>query len=100
MTVRADAVTSELRLLVAGCVTEQSYPDLLPLMRRARAMAQFRITIDLSGADHIDSTGLLLLRKDTDRLEDELLIEPVELVVPDRLPSCLAVTPVEEGDRP
>lgn len=72
------------RLLVTGCLTEASQQALPPLIGRASSLtAGIQVTIDLSGADHIEAAGVDLLRW---AIDNDPRCAPVELVLPYPLP--------------
>ncbi|MFC7375778.1 hypothetical protein ACFQS2_01155 [Brachybacterium sp. GCM10030267] len=80
VTVRADVDAREIRLLVTGCLTEDTQQTLLPLARRACALGPLQVTIDLTEARHIETTGVAQLRS---------VLEPVRfLLPPEPLPDC------------
>ncbi|GEO97250.1 hypothetical protein [Kocuria turfanensis] len=86
VTVQVDLDGEYVRVLATGCLTEASQRALHPLIRRARILTPgIHVTVDLSGAHHIEATGMELLRRaleDTDSAGSR----PVALVVPDVLP--------------
>ena len=88
VTVHVDLDLQEVQLAVAGCLTAQTHPSLLPIVRQARGLDPSpRITVDLSGAEHIDLDGLMPLRHALDH-ESGPGAAPLDYRVPDPLPMC------------
>lgn len=86
--VRVDADTGQVTLETTGCLTQDSYPALLHIMRRSsRLAAGSDVSIDLHGASHLDPEILLALRQAA-----AAGAEGFQLVLqePDELPICLA----------
>ncbi|HJG90661.1 MAG TPA: TetR/AcrR family transcriptional regulator [Brachybacterium massiliense] len=88
VTVHVDLDLKEVQLAVAGCLTAETHPSLLPIVRQAQGLEPApRITLDLTGAGHIDLDGLVPLRH---ALEREALpgTETLSYRLPDPLPVC------------
>lgn len=95
VTVRVDVETSTILLAVTGCLTRESHRSLLALILRARNLSPVgQVTVDLTGARHIDVAGLDPLRSAIDRDERDSLASPVLFHVPEPLPACPASGPV------
>lgn len=89
ITVRVDPDHSTIQFAVRGCLTEDSHPTLLSLIRRARTLTPSgRISVDLTGTRHIEAAGLHRLRAAIAHDETDRLSQPVLLVVPELLPLC------------
>lgn len=87
VTVRVDLDLSTIELAVTGCLTDDSHPSLLALIRRARSLTPSgRIAVDLTGMRHIEAAGLNSLRAAVTRDEAAEPAPPVLLVVPELLP--------------
>lgn len=87
--VRAYVESRTVRLVTTGCLTEASQQALQPLVRRASGLGpDVRVLVDLTGARHVEATGIDRLRAalELDNLGDPQ--EPVELLLPDFLPAC------------
>lgn len=88
VTVHVDLDLQEVQLAVAGCLTAETHPALLPIVRQARGLQPApHITLDLTGAGHIDLDGLVPLRHAIDR-ETDAGAEPLGYRLPDPLPAC------------
>lgn len=86
--VRWGAAESGIRLLVTGCLTAESQRSLHPLIERlSRSHPFVQLTVDLTGADHIETAGYdLLSRAPVDRRGD--VSTPAQLLLPDVIPTC------------
>jgi ABC-type transporter Mla MlaB component len=61
---QVDLEANHVNVAVTGHLTETNQQALYPLINRARALVPgIRITVDLSGARHIDTAGLDLLSR-------------------------------------
>lgn len=101
VTVQIDLDGKSVRIVVTGCVTEASQRALPPLIRRARNLTPgVQVTVDLSGAQHIEASGVDLLRWAIDH--DRPLRGPVQLLVPapDARPSAAAHGTATADHRP
>ena len=88
VTVQVDLDGKNVRVLVTGCLTELSQRALHPLILRARTLTpDIRVTVDLSGAQHVEALGVDLLRQAVGH--DGPRQGPVRLVLPDPLPDHL-----------
>lgn len=86
--VRVDADTGHVTLEASGCLTQDSYPALLHIMRRSsRLAAGADVTLDLYGASHLDPEILLSLRESSSSRAEGFALELLE---PAELPVCLA----------
>jgi hypothetical protein len=83
--VRVEVDPGQVTLEVAGCLTQENYPALLHIMRRAsRLAAGSDVSIDLHGASHLDPEILLYLRQLAAAQTEGfrlLLQEPAELPI-------------------
>lgn len=85
--VQVDHLSASVRLVVSGCLTERNQQAVRPLVVRARTLIPpATVTVDLTGADHVEAAAVDLLRWTFD--EDAMLERNglVELLVPDPLP--------------
>ncbi|NMA75814.1 MAG: TetR/AcrR family transcriptional regulator [Actinomycetales bacterium] len=88
VTVHVDLDLQEVQLAVAGCLTAETHLSLLPIVRQARGLEPApRITLDLTGAEHIDLDGLVPLRHALER-DAAAGTEPLGYRLPDPLPVC------------
>lgn len=79
-----------LRVLATGRLTAASQRALHPLIRRARALTPgIHVTVDCTGAHHVEPAGVELLRAATDHDEAAETLRPVEFLFPDPLPHAL-----------
>ncbi|MFS0718430.1 hypothetical protein ABC337_07165 [Arthrobacter sp. 1P04PC] len=86
--VRVDADTGHVTLEASGCLTQDSYPALLHIMRRSsRLAAGADVTLDLYSASHLDPEILLSLRESSSSRAEGFALELLE---PADLPVCLA----------
>jgi hypothetical protein len=61
--IQIDLHGSYLRLVITGCLTEANQHVLPPLITRARVLIpQATLTVDLTCADHLEASGIDLLR--------------------------------------
>ncbi|GAB3537111.1 hypothetical protein GCM10027403_20200 [Arthrobacter tecti] len=61
--VRLDIDCTAAVVAVTGCLTEINYLALLPIVRRANALINgLAVTVDLTGAKHVDDNSPALLR--------------------------------------
>lgn len=85
--VQVDHLSASVRLVVSGCLTERNQQDVRPLVLRARTLIPpATVTVDLTGAGHVEAAAVELLRWTLD--EDAMLggNGPVVLLVPEPLP--------------
>ncbi|GAA4525785.1 TetR/AcrR family transcriptional regulator [Brachybacterium paraconglomeratum] len=88
VTVRVDLDLREIQLSVAGCLTAETHTALIPIVRQAWGLEPAPcLTLDLTGAEHIDLDGLMPLRHAIDR-ESEDGAAQVDYRLPDPLPVC------------
>lgn len=86
--VRVDADTGHVTLEASGCLTQDSYPALLHIMRRSsRLAAGADVSLDLYNASHLDPEILLSLRESSSSRAEGFALELLE---PADLPVCLA----------
>lgn len=79
-----------LRVLVTGCLTAASQRALHPLIRRARTLTPgIHVTVDCTGAHHVEAAAVGLLRAATDHDEAAEMLRPVEFLFPEPLPDAL-----------
>ncbi|MEX5270412.1 hypothetical protein [Kocuria sabuli] len=85
--VQVDPLSASVRLVVSGCLTEDNQQAVRPFIVRARTLIPpATVTVDLTGADHVEATAVDLLRW---TLDEDAMLEgsgPVELLLPDPLP--------------
>lgn len=75
------------RLVVTGCLTEANQHVLYPLVRRARTLIPpVTVSIDLTGAGHVEAIAVDLLRWAIDHEETMAGTGPAELHLPAGLP--------------
>ncbi|MFF0945164.1 hypothetical protein ACFYE2_13185 [Kocuria sp. CPCC 205300] len=75
------------RLVVTGCLTEANQHVLYPLVRRVRTLVPpVTISIDLTGAGHVEAIAVDLLRWAVDHEETVAGPGPVQLLLPGGLP--------------
>jgi hypothetical protein len=87
VTVQIDLDGQSLRILAAGCLTAASQRALHPLIRRARTLTPgIHVSVDCTGAHHVEPAGVELLRAATDHDEAAEMLRPVEFLFPDPLP--------------
>lgn len=92
--VQVDHLSASVRLVVSGCLTERNQQAVRPLVLRARTLIPPpTVTVDLTGADHVEAAAVDLLRWTLD--EDAMLGEdgPVQLLLPDPLPGHRSAQP-------
>ncbi|MEX5258520.1 hypothetical protein [Kocuria arenosa] len=88
--VRVDLDGRHVWVVVTGCLTEASQWALHPLIRRARTLTPgLRVTVDLSGAHHVEASAVSLLRLAIAQEDLGHRAGPVGLVVPDSTPEPL-----------
>lgn len=93
VTVQVDLDGKNVRIIATGCLTETSQQALHPLIDRARTLVPgIHVTVDLSGAQHVEATGVELLRQALEHDGPRSSPGPVELVVPAPLPDHLLTT--------
>lgn len=93
VTVQIDLDGKNVRIIATGCLTEASQQALHPLIDRASTLVPgIRVTVDLSGAQHVEATGVELLRQAFEHDSPCSSPGPVDLVVPDPLPDHLLTT--------
>ncbi|GAA1757516.1 hypothetical protein [Kocuria aegyptia] len=86
VTVQVDLDGRTIRILATGCLTDASQRALHPLLRRARSLTPgIHVTVDLTGARHVEATGVQLLRWATHH-DGADGWRPVEFLLPDPLP--------------
>ncbi|MEX5256010.1 hypothetical protein [Kocuria arenosa] len=86
--VQVDLDGAYLRLVVTGCLTEANQHVLYPLVRRARTLIPpVTVSVDLTAAGHVEAIAVDLLRWAMDHDESLEGCSPVELLVPDALPT-------------
>lgn len=87
VTVQVDLDGRTIRILATGCLTEASQRALHPLIRRARDLTSgVHVTVDLTGARHVEAVGVNLLRWATDHDDGADRLRPVKFLLPDPLP--------------
>ena len=65
-------------LVVTGCLTERNHHVLHPVIRRARTLLPpMTVTVDLTGAEHVEATAVDLLRWATDH---DKSLSPVKIL--------------------
>lgn len=80
--VHVDLDGRNVRIAVAGCLTEHSQRALHPLIRRACTLtSNVQVIVDLSEVHHIEPLGLELLRQAVARAEVVGARPPVHVVV-------------------
>jgi hypothetical protein len=88
VTVQVDLDGRNIRILATGCLTEVSQRGLHPLIRRARRLTPgIHVTVDCTGAHHVEAAGVELLRRAIDHDSSADGASPVELLVPTGLPA-------------
>jgi hypothetical protein len=86
--VQIDLDGAYVRLIVTGCLTEANQHVLYPLVRRARAlMPPVTVSVDLAAAGHVEPHAVDLLRWAIDHDETLDGVSPVELLIPNGLPT-------------
>ncbi|MEX5258528.1 hypothetical protein [Kocuria arenosa] len=86
--VQIDLDGAYVRLAVTGCLTEANQHVLYPLVRRARMLIPpVTVSVDLSAAGHVEAAAVDLLRWAIDHDETADGASPVELLVPNGLPT-------------
>ena len=86
--VQVDLDGAYLRLVVTGCLTEPNQHVLYPLVRRARTLIPpVTVSVDLTATRHVEAIAVDLLRWAMDHDESLDGCSPVELLVPDALPT-------------
>ncbi|GGG67656.1 hypothetical protein GCM10011374_34970 [Kocuria dechangensis] len=84
-----------LRLVITGCLTEANQHVLPPLVTWARALIpQATLTVDLTCADHLEASGIDLLRWALDHDTASGRTGPVEIIRPAALPEHPQAMPV------
>ncbi|GAA1760815.1 hypothetical protein [Kocuria aegyptia] len=92
VTVQIDLDGKNVRIMATGCLTEANQQALPPLIARARTLTPgIRVTVDLSGAEHVEAAGADLLRWAIDHEGPQH--GSVELVLPEPSPAHLAAPP-------
>lgn len=77
-----------IRIHATGGLTEVSQRALHPLIRRARSLTpDIHVTVDCTGAHHVEAAGVELLRWAIDHDDSADGASPVELLVPTGLPA-------------
>ncbi|MEX5260189.1 hypothetical protein [Kocuria sp. CPCC 205263] len=90
MTVQVDLDGQALRVLATGCLTAASQRALHPLIRRARTLTPgIHVTVDCTGAHHVELAGVELLREATDHDAGAEMLRPVEFLFPDPVSGAL-----------
>jgi hypothetical protein len=83
--VQVDLDGRYVRLVGTGCLTEANQHVLYPLVRRARTLVPpVTVSIDLTGAGHVEAIAVDLLRWAVDHEETMAGDGPVELLLPTR----------------
>ena len=86
--VQIDLDGAYVRLVVTGCLTEANQHVLYPLVRRARTLIPpVTVHVDLTAAAHVEPAAVDLLRWGIDHDETLDGASPVELLVPNGLPT-------------
>lgn len=85
--VQVDLDGRYVRLVVTGCLTEANQHVLYPLVRRTRTLIPpVTVSIDLTGAGHVEAIAVDLLRWAIDHEETTDGAGPAELLLPSSLP--------------
>ncbi|MEX5270410.1 hypothetical protein [Kocuria sabuli] len=85
--VQVDLDGRYVRLLVTGCLTEDSQHALHPLIRRARTLIPpVTVSVDLTAAEHVEAVAVEQLRRAADHDPSLEGTGPVELLLPAGLP--------------
>ena len=80
--VQVDLDGRYVRLLVTGCLTEDSQHALHPLIRRARTLIPpVTVSVDLTAAEHVEAAAVEQLRRATDHDPALTGTSPVEVGV-------------------
>lgn len=88
VTVHVDLDLREIQIAVAGCLTADTQIALLPIVRQARGLEPTPcLTLDLTGAEHVDLDGLVQLQHAIVR-ETVDSTGPVDFRLPEPLPKC------------
>lgn len=96
--VQVDLDGSYVRLVVTGCVTEASQQALYPLVRRARRLIPpVTVTVDLTGAEHVEAAGVDLLRWALDHDTTIGGASPVQVLTSAELPAHLPAPARDAG---
>ena len=86
--VQIDLDGAYVRLIVTGCLTEANQHVLYPLVRRARSLIPpVTVSVDLAAAGHVEPNALDLLRWAIDHDDTLQGVSPVELLIPNGLPT-------------
>lgn len=86
--VQIDLDGAYVRLAVTGCLTEANQHVLYPLIHRARTLIPpVTVSVELTAAAHVEAAAVDLLRWAIDHDETPDGASPVELLVPNGLPS-------------
>ena len=86
--VQIDLDGAYVRLIVTGCLTEANQHVLYPLVRRARTLIPpVTVSVDLAAAGHVEPNALDLLRWAIDHDDTLQGVSPVELLIPNGLPT-------------
>lgn len=81
--VQIDLNAAYVRLVVTGCLTAASQQALCPLVRRAHALLpSATVTVDLTGATHVESAAVDLLRWDAEHEAMRNGRRPAQLLLP------------------
>jgi hypothetical protein len=88
--IRADVAADEIRIIVRGCVTEQSETALHPILRRALALdPEAPVIVDLRETSHCEATAVALLEEAILALDAvDPHQRPVQVLAPDPPPLC------------
>ncbi|APX31763.1 hypothetical protein BH708_02425 [Brachybacterium sp. P6-10-X1] len=98
VTVRATIDRGAIELVVTGCLTEDTQQELFPLIRRARMLGPVTpVTVDLTTADHIDSTALVHLRASIDHDDPDRERDRIQFLLPGILPACAKASDLVTG---
>ncbi len=85
--VQVDLHAQYVHLVITGCVTETNQHALHPVMARARTLIPpVTVTVDLTGAAHVEAAAVELLRAAIDHEHTLSGAGPVEILVPAVLP--------------
>lgn len=88
VTVHVDLDLREIQLAVSGCLTADTQIALLPIVRQARGLEPAPcLTLDMTGAEHVDQDGLVQLQHAIAR-ETVDGTSPVDYRLPEPLPTC------------
>ncbi|GAB3553517.1 hypothetical protein GCM10027404_26160 [Arthrobacter tumbae] len=91
--VRLDVDRTAAVLAVNGCLTETNYFALLPIARRAHSLIRgLSVTVDLTGARHIDANSIDLLERALTAVPAHTApSDAFRVQIPAALPECPAL---------